>query len=58
LATPVGNSLFDPLEPDRDCGDFTDRENANAFYIAAGGPGADPHRLDGNGDGVPRESLR
>ncbi len=35
---------------DRDCGDFATWEEAQAFYEAAG-PG-DPHRLDGDMDGI------
>ncbi len=66
LATPVQSedepdnllSLpYDPFGPDRDCGDFTTQEEAQAFYEAAGGPASDPHRLDGEGDGVACESL-
>jgi hypothetical protein len=49
---------FDPLGPDRDCGDFTDWRQAQAFYVAAGGPESDPHRLDGDDDDVACESLR
>ncbi len=41
---------------DRDCRDFSTWEEAQAFYEAAG-PG-DPHRLDGDKDGVACESLR
>lgn len=40
---------------DRDCADFATQAQAQAFFAAAG-PG-DPHRLDGNGDGVACESL-
>ena len=36
---------YDPFGPDRDCGDF--ETEAQAFLIAAGGPGGDPHRLTG-----------
>ena len=63
-ATPVSmpsqDSMlrYDPDGPDRDCGDFDTWEQAQAFYIAAGGPGTDRHRLDGNGDGVACNSLR
>lgn len=42
--------------PDRDCGDFSTWEEAQAFYEAAG-PG-DPHRLDGDKDGIVCEGLR
>ena len=40
---------------DRDCGDFSNWEEAQAFFENAG-PG-DPHRLDGDGDGIACESL-
>ena len=53
-ATPMPEKDF----VDRDCGDFDDWESAQAFFEAAGGPDDDPHRLDGNGDGVACESLR
>ena len=53
----LGSSLaFDPFGPDRDCSDFSTQTKAQAFYEAAGGPVSDPHRLDGNGDGVACES--
>ena len=48
-------NLFDPSGPDRDCGDFSTQAEAQAFFEAAG-PG-DPHRLDGDGDGIACESL-
>jgi competence protein ComEC len=65
VATPVapeeetddGSSLaYDPFGPDRDCGDFASQAEAQAFYEAAGGPEEDPHRLDGEGDGIACES--
>ena len=40
---------------DKDCSDFATYEEALTFFQAAG-PG-DPHRLDGDGDGSPCESL-
>lgn len=40
---------------DRDCCDFRTQAEAQAFF-ASEGPG-DPHRLDGNSDGVACESL-
>ncbi len=49
---------YDPFGPDRDCGDFSTWNQANDFFVAAGGPQNDPHRLDGDSDGVPCESLR
>ncbi|WP_226582103.1 thermonuclease family protein [Halobacillus litoralis] len=49
---------YNPFGPDRDCGDFDTHAQAQAFYIAAGGPGSDPHRLDGHdSDGLACESL-
>ena len=48
---------YDPFGPDRDCGDFDDYGEALAFYLAAGGPESDRHKLDSNGDGEPCETL-
>jgi hypothetical protein len=42
---------------DRDCSDFTYQEDAQAFFIANGGPTSDPHRLDGDNDGVACDTL-
>lgn len=49
--------LYDPSGPDRDCGDFPTHASAQAFYVAAGGPASDPHRLDRDNDGIACESL-
>ena len=61
-ATPApvadGPLRYDPDGPDRDCGDFDTWDEAQAFYIAAGGPDTDRHRLDGDSDGVACNSLR
>ena len=43
---------------DRNCSDFDDWESAQAFYEAEGGPDADPHGLDRDGDGIACQSLR
>lgn len=43
---------YDPNGPDRDCPDFDTHEEAQAFFIAAGGPDKDPHRLDRDNDGA------
>ena len=51
------DAKYDPDGPDRDCGDFDTWAEAQAFYRAAGGPEADPHRLDSDGDGVACGSL-
>lgn len=42
---------------DRDCGDFGTHAEAQAFFLAAGGPGSDPHGLDRDNDGIACESL-
>lgn len=42
---------------DRDCSDFTSQQEAQNFFISAGGPNKDPHKLDSNGDGTVCESL-
>ncbi|MFO7545439.1 MAG: thermonuclease family protein [Trueperaceae bacterium] len=46
---------YDPRGPDRDCRDFATQAEAQAFYEAAG-PG-DPHRLDGDANGIACERL-
>ena len=51
-AEPEQTTAFDPFDEDKDCGDFGSQAEAQAFYEAAGGPGEDPHRLDGDGDGA------
>ena len=48
---------FNPYGTDRSCDDFATWWDAQNFYHAAGGPSEDPHRLDGNGDGIACESL-
>ena len=42
---------------DRDCSDFADWAEANAFFVQEGGPESDPHRLDGDNNGIPCEAL-
>jgi len=37
---------------DRDCADFASQRAAQIFFLKHGGPGRDPHRLDGDDDGV------
>lgn len=54
---PNGCDPHNPHGPDCDCGDFSTHEQAQAFFIAAGGPDRDPHRLDGNRNGLACESL-
>jgi micrococcal nuclease len=53
----TGGLRYDPNGPDRDCSDFSTHAEAQEFFIAAGGPQRDPHRLDGDHDGVACESL-
>mgnify|MGYP001248031858 CR=1 FL=1 len=47
--------LYDPLGPDRDCGDFPTWAHAQDFYEAAGGNNA--HGLDRDRDGIACQSL-
>jgi hypothetical protein len=37
---------------DRDCSDFSAQAAAQDYFLALGGPGSDPDRLDGDGDGI------
>lgn len=53
----TSDTKYDPNGPDRDCGDFDTHDQAQNFFIAAGGPQEDPHRLDREGDGLACESL-
>jgi micrococcal nuclease len=57
LPTATAGLRYDPNGPDRDCSDFATQAEAQAFFIAAGGPEKDPHRLDGDNDGVACETL-
>ncbi len=43
---------YDPAGADRSCSDFVTPAEAQAFYLAAGGPYLDSHRLDRDNDGV------
>lgn len=43
---------------DKDCSDFRTWKQAQRFYEKHGGPQRDPHRLDGDDDGIACESLR
>ena len=49
--------IYDPFGPDRDCRDFDAWTQSQYFYEASGGPDRDPHRLDGDRDGIACESL-
>lgn len=55
--TKMPTLRYDPFGLDRDCGDFPTWREAQDFYIAAGGPPKNPHRLDGDRDGIACESL-
>jgi len=46
-----------PTVIDRDCSDFSTHAQAQAFFMANGGPLSDPHNLDRDGDGVACETL-
>jgi hypothetical protein len=48
---------FDPFGEDRNCTDFSFQHEAQAFYVAAGGPGSDRHHLDADGNGRACEDL-
>ncbi len=37
---------------DKDCADFSSQRAAQLFFLRHGGPQSDPHRLDGDDDGV------
>ena len=54
---PPTSSPSCPYPPDKNCGDFSTQTEAQACFIAAGGPARDPHRLDGDNDGIACESL-
>lgn len=43
--------------PDKDCTDFSTHAQAQAFFMANGGPSSDPHNLDRDGDGIACETL-
>ena len=55
---PAATALRPTAEPDRDCSDFTEWQEAQAFFEAQGGPEYDPHRLDRDGDGIACKSLQ
>ncbi|MET0558432.1 MAG: excalibur calcium-binding domain-containing protein [Solirubrobacterales bacterium] len=37
---------------DKDCADFLSQRAAQTFFLKHGGPRYDPHRLDGDDDGI------
>lgn len=46
------------MAADKDCADFNSWRAAQKFYKNHGGPKYDPHRLDGDNDGIACERLR
>ncbi len=54
---PIGCNPHNPHGPDCDCRDFATQREAQAFFIAAGGPDRDPHDLDRDKDRIACESL-
>jgi len=48
---------YDLMGRDRNCRNFSIHAEAQAFYIAAGGPEHNRHHLDGDHDGIACESL-
>lgn len=50
-------ATYEPFGRDRNCSAFATQAEAQAFFIAAGGPNKDPHRLDGDGDDIACEDL-
>lgn len=40
------------IAADKDCADFASQRTAQIFFLKHGGPSRDPHRLDGDNDGV------
>ncbi len=48
---------YDPFGRDRNCSAFRTHDEAQRFFLAAGGPDKAPHRLDGDHDGIACESL-
>ena len=46
---------YNPNGPDRNCSDFSSHAAAQAFFEVSGP--SDPHRLDGDNNGVACESL-
>lgn len=55
--SPGYSSIYDPFGPDRDCKDFQTQDQAQQFFLEAGGPNDDPHGLDRDGDGIVCENL-
>ena len=57
VACGVGVGATARAQVDRDCSDFTFQEDAQAFFVAQGGPAEDPNNLDADNDGIACEAL-
>ena len=53
----LSSSASPALAGDKDCSDFSSWKQAQRFYKNHGGPQRDPHRLDGDRDGIACERL-
>ena len=47
----------EPSFVDKDCSDFITQSQAQQFFISEGGLSFDPHKLDGDNDGIACEWL-
>ena len=56
LAPNASASATPASAADRDCSDFSTQAAAQDYFLALGGPGSDPDRLDGDGDGIACET--
>lgn len=56
VPTPTTAPASETFE-DRNCSDFSTWQEAQSFFESEGGPASDPHRLDGDGDGIACQSL-
>ena len=56
VQTPTGTPASETFQ-DQNCSDFDTWAEAQAFFESEGGPASDPHRLDGDGDGIACQSL-
>jgi hypothetical protein len=56
--TPANPAMpFGLVNIDKECSDFYDREDAQNYYIAQGGPSNDPDKLDLDDDGMACENY-
>ena len=59
--TPASTGPAPTLTPESEdthnCSDFSTWSEAQSFFESEGGPGSDPHKLDGNDDGIACQSL-